>query len=83
MQQIHVSDQLYREVFRRATEAGFESVDAYIADMLQHELDDAENLDWLFTPERLAHIDQAAAEIAAGKGLTPKQVDAELVKAQR
>jgi hypothetical protein len=32
------------------------------------------NLDHLFTPERLAHIDEAAAEIRAGNCFTAKQI---------
>lgn len=80
MHQIQLDDQLYREAQRRATEAGFASVDKYVADVLQHDLDDAENLDRLFTPQRLAQIDRAAAQIAAGEGLTTEQGDAELAK---
>lgn len=80
MHQIQLNDQLYQEAQRRATEAGFDSVDEYIAEVLMHELEDAESLDYLFTPERLAHIDRAAAQIAAGEGLTPEQVEAELAK---
>jgi hypothetical protein len=32
------------------------------------------NIDHLFTPERLAHIDEAAAEIRAGNCFTAKQI---------
>jgi hypothetical protein len=81
MHQIQLSDQLFLIAQRRAAEAGFGSVDEYVADMLQHDLEDqSENFDHLFTPERLAHIDRAAAEIDAGLGLTLEQVDAELAK---
>jgi hypothetical protein len=81
MHQINLSDQLYQEALRKAAEAGFPSVDEYVADVLQHDLhEETENLDHLFTPERLAHIDRGAAEIDAGKGLTLEQVDAELAK---
>jgi hypothetical protein len=74
MQQIQLDDQLFQEARRRAAEVGFESVDQYVADVLQHDLEDADNLDHLFTPERLAHIDRAAAQIDAGQGLTAGQV---------
>lgn len=81
MHQIQLNDHLYQEALRRATEAGFSSVDDYVADVLQHDLlEETENFDHLFTPERLAHIDGAAAEIDAGQGLTSDQVDAELAK---
>ncbi len=74
MQQIRLDDELFQEAQRRAAEVGFESVDQYVADVLQQDLEDAENLDHFFTPERLAHIDRAAAQIDAGEGLTAGQV---------
>jgi hypothetical protein len=81
MHEIRLSDQLYQEAQRRAVEAGFPSVDEYVADVLQHDLhEEPENLDHLFTPERLAHIDRAIAQIDAGMGLTSQQADAELAK---
>ena len=56
-------------------------MDEFVADVLQHDfLDPVEDLDRLFTPERLAHIDLAATEIDAGRGLMSEQVDAELAK---
>jgi PHD/YefM family antitoxin component YafN of YafNO toxin-antitoxin module len=75
MHQVQVTDQLYQEAQRRAAEAGFVSVDEYIADVLKRDLqDDTENLDHFFTPERLAHIDKAAAQIKAGESFTSEQV---------
>jgi hypothetical protein len=74
MHQIQLNDQLYQEAQRRAAEAGFGSVDEYVADMLQHDLEETENLDHFFTPERLAHIDRAAAQIDAGLGIPSEQV---------
>jgi hypothetical protein len=79
--QIQLNDQLYQDAQRRAAEAGFGSVDEYVADVLQHDLrEEIEDFDHLFTPERLAHIDRAAAQIDAGLGLTSEQVDVELAK---
>jgi len=81
MHQVQLSDQLYQQIQRRAVAAGFPSVDEYIADVLQHDLiEDAENFDQLFTPERLAHIDRAIAQVEAGQGLTSEQARAELAK---
>lgn len=78
MHQVQLADTLYQEAQRRAVEAGFSSVDEYVADVLSQELaEENMNLDSLFTPERLAHIDQAAAEIKAGKSFTAEQADAE------
>lgn len=75
MHQIQISDQLYQEVQRRAAEFGFPTVDEYVADVIQQDLQEqTEDLDHLFTPERLAEIDHALAEIKAGKGLTSDQV---------
>jgi PHD/YefM family antitoxin component YafN of YafNO toxin-antitoxin module len=75
MHQVQVTDQLYQEAQRRAAEAGFVSVDEYIADVLKRDLqDDTENLDHFFTQERLAHIDKAAAQIKAGESFTSEQV---------
>ena len=36
--------------------------------------EDTENFDHLFTPERLAQIDRAAAQIDAGEGIPAEQV---------
>lgn len=80
MHHVQLDGQLYQEAQRRATEAGFESVDEYVADVLRQDLGDGENLDHLFTPERLAHIDRAAAQIDAGLGIPAAQVRAQLAK---
>ncbi len=75
MHQIQLNDQLYQEAERRASAAGFISVDEYVADVLQHDiLEETENLDSLFTAERLTHIDRAAAQIDAGQGIPAEQV---------
>jgi hypothetical protein len=73
------------EVQRRAAELGFPTVDEYVADVLTRDLADEScgetpNLDHFFTPERLAHIDKAEADIKAGNFYTAEQADAELAK---
>ncbi|HEX4129124.1 MAG TPA: hypothetical protein VHZ24_03715 [Pirellulales bacterium] len=80
MHQIRLDDQLYQEAQRRAAESGFANVDEYVANVLQSDIADTDELNHLFTPERLAEIDHAAAQIAAGNGLTTEQADAELAK---
>jgi hypothetical protein len=81
MHQVQLADQVYQKARRRATEAGFASVDEYLAEVVTQDIaDPGENLDRYFTPERLAHIDKAAAEIKAGKGYTPRQAKAERAK---
>jgi len=79
MHQVQLDERLYKDAQRRATEAGFSSVDEYVADIVSHDLvegseDQTPNLDHLFTPERLALIDAAAAEIRDGDCLTADQV---------
>ena len=76
--QLQLTDQLYAQAKRRAGEAGFKSVDEYIADVVSDELtEDAENLDHLFTPERIAHIDSVIANVkAGGKTYTVEEADA-------
>jgi hypothetical protein len=75
MQQIQLSDELYRVARERASAAGFPSVDEYIADVVRHDLDEVgEDLNYLFTPERLAKIDEGVAQIDAGLGIPMEQV---------
>ncbi len=79
MPQIVLTDQVFDAARRRAVESGFGTVDEYVADVLT---EDASNVDFdpaqLFTPERLAELDAAAADVRAGRVLTREQVDAEL-----
>lgn len=62
MQPIQLDDQLFIEAKRRAHEAGFASVDEYVAEVLADDLQQ-DNFDHLFTPERLAHLDRISAGI--------------------
>ncbi len=79
---LKLSDRLYKQAQRKAAEAGFASVSDYVADVLSSDVDvEPENLDHLFTPERLAHIDKVAAEIkAGGKTYTIKEANEYLAK---
>lgn len=75
MQNIQLNDQLYQLAQQQAAIAGYPTVDEYVAEVLHFDLAiETQNLDHLFTPERLAHIDRAAAQIDAGQGLTSAQV---------
>jgi hypothetical protein len=81
MPQVQLNDQVFKVAQRRAAEAGFATVEEYIADVVCNDLDDqTENLDHLFTPERLAHIDKAEAEIKAGNFYTAEQAKIEMAK---
>ena len=58
-----------------ASASGFVTVDDYVADVLQNDLhEETENLEYLFTPDRLAHIESAAAQIDAGQGIPAEKV---------
>ena len=81
MQQVQLTDQLFEAARRRATQAGFGSVDEYVADVVLDDVSDAEfDPVRFFTPERLAELDAADASIRAGRGYTTEQLDAELAK---
>lgn len=65
--QLELTDQLYDQAKRRAVEAGFKTVGEYLADVVSDYLtEDTENLDHLFTPGRIAHIDSVIAKVKAG-----------------
>jgi hypothetical protein len=76
MQKVQLTDQLYREAQRRASESGFASVEEYIADMVTQDIaDDTDNFDHLFTPQVVSELEQiSAAAKAGGKTYTSKEV---------
>lgn len=80
MHRIQLNDELYQFAQRRAAESGCNSVDEFVADWLQHEQDEEEVIQRLFTPQRLAQIDRAIAEVEAGGGLSREQAQAELAR---
>jgi hypothetical protein len=70
MQQVQLPDQLYRVAQHRALEAGFASVEEYIADVVAQDVaDDTESFDHLFTPEVVSELEQISAAAMAG-GIT-------------
>jgi hypothetical protein len=76
MHQVHLADQLYQEAQRRATEAGFTTVDEYVADVIAQDLElCTENYDHVFTPEVIRELDRvSAAAKAGGKTYSPEEV---------
>ena len=75
MHQIQLDDRLYQKAERRGSASGFVTVNDYVADVLQNDLhQEFQNLEYLFTPDRLAHIDRAAAQIDAGQGIPAEKV---------
>jgi hypothetical protein len=75
MYEIQLTDQVYSQVKRRAVEAGYEDVDDYVVSVLTYDpFENSKDLDHLFTPERLAHIDRAAAQIKTGESHSASEV---------
>jgi hypothetical protein len=74
MFEVHLNENLYQQASQRAVELGFSGVDDYVADMLLHDLHETENFDSLFTPERMAVIDKARQQAAAGEVYSSGQV---------
>jgi hypothetical protein len=70
MPQIQIDDQVFKAAQRRATDGGYSSVDAYITDVVVHDLtEDSEgtpNLDHLFTPQVIAELKQISEKARAG-----------------
>jgi hypothetical protein len=79
MAQIQLDDHVFATAKRHAADGGYASVEEYIADIVTNDKPAADptgtpNLDHLFTPERLAEIDKAAADVKAGNYYTAEQV---------
>jgi hypothetical protein len=61
-------DQVYRVAQRRASKAGFASVEEYIADVVTQDVaDDTENFDHLFTPQVVCELEQIFTTPRTGK----------------
>jgi len=79
MQQVRLNDQLYKEAERRARDAGFASVDEFVADRLESDFSDGqEDFDDRFTPEVVADIDRISEDMKAGKSVSMEEVDQHL-----
>lgn len=77
MPAIQVASSLYEQTRIRAAEAGFASVDEYVAEILRDNVVPVQNFDHLFTPERIAKLDQIVANIeSTGHLLSEAEVDA-------
>jgi hypothetical protein len=80
MHQVQLPDHVYEEAVRRAREAGFDSVDAYVADVLQDDRErpgGTDDLDARFTPEVLESLDETAAAVSRGEFITYEGLKAE------
>lgn len=75
MAHIRLSARLYSDATRRAADAGFESVDTFVEEVIRTYLDAGENADWFFTPQVLASLDRITTRIDAGENtLTEEEV---------
>jgi hypothetical protein len=79
MQTVLLPDSLYSDV-RRAAEAEGMSVDVFVAATVKERLQIADVDESFFTPERLALIDEADADISAGRFLSLSQLEASLAE---
>jgi hypothetical protein len=79
MYQVQLNDKLYKEAERRAREAGFGSVDEFVADQLETDFsDEQEDFDDRFTPEIVDRLDRISGEMKAGKSISIEEVDKHL-----
>ncbi len=74
---IQLTEQLYHQAKRRAVEAGFASLDEYIAEVVSVDVAQAtEDLDHRFTPKVVAHLNQIQEEIKTNaKTYTEEELD--------
>jgi hypothetical protein len=72
MPQIELDEQVFKAAQRQAANAGYPTVDAYVADVVTHAADDV--ADHIFTPERISELASISAEIKAG-GVTHSLAD--------
>jgi hypothetical protein len=76
MHHVQLNEKIYKEAERRAREAGFGSVDEFVAKQLESDFsDEQEDLDHLFTPEVIARLDRISDEMKAGKSVSAEEVD--------
>ena len=70
MPPVQIDDQVFQAAQRRAADGGYSSVEAYITDVVVHDLASADeetpNLDHLFTPQVIAELEQISARAQAG-----------------
>ncbi len=68
MNHVQLSDDVYQQARRRrAAEAGFRTVDEYVAEIVECDVMTASaDFDRVFTPEILTELDQIHAEIQSG-----------------
>jgi len=77
MYEIRIPDEVYHQA-AQAAEARHVSLEAFVTETLQLRLRDEDAaIQKMFTPERLAHIAKAQAQIKAGQSFTPEEARAD------
>jgi hypothetical protein len=81
MPSVELDEKVYTLAQRRATDAGYASVDEFVAEVLTAKINEDSHYDHLFTPERIAELERISAEIkAGGKTYTREELDAHFQK---
>src|SRR5277367_4041060 len=76
MPEVRLDEKLYKEAQRRARDAGFDSVDEFVAEQLGSDFSvEQEDFDDRFTPEVIAHLDRISDQMKAGKSVSMEEVD--------
>lgn len=84
MPNIQLTERLYSEVERRARQAGFSSVDEFVAERRESDfLDVTENLDERFRPEILDHLDRISGDMKAGQSVSMDEVEQHLAEVRK
>jgi hypothetical protein len=75
--EVTIPDRLFNQAMHVAAENGFDSLAAYVVELISHDVEPeaSDDYDHAFTPQVLAALDTAAAEARAGESYTRKEVD--------
>ena len=74
MRQIRISDQVYQNILRVTKGSGEDEVGECATEILEQYFADTEISGYVFSPERLAEIAEAAADMDTGKGVPSEEV---------
>lgn len=81
---IGLEDRVFEEAERKAKGSGYESVDSFIVEIVLTSINgDQGDYGHLFTPERLAIIEAARAQVASGEFATIDEAAASVAETKR
>jgi hypothetical protein len=76
MHHVQLNERLYKEAERRAREAGFRSVDEFMADRLESDVsEEQEDFGDRFAPQVVARLDRISDDMKAGKSVSAEEFD--------